>query len=361
MLEKQWKKILRRRKLSLLTIPAFILWLISILYRLLVILKKSFSGTSVQVDIPIISVGNITVGGSGKTPLVSLLARFLLNEGYRVGVVSSGYGRESEESFLEPGYKIQKMKAVNSGDEVKYLSFQLPEAIFSVDSDKATAAVKLAQSNEVDLIIVDDGFQHFKLKRDIDIITYDAGIEKKYLKLFPYGVLRESLSALKRADIIIITRANFARDLYKLQQKLQKINPNSEHYHARFSSSELVAADRELPDKYLEDKSVFLFAGIGNFNALRKQVQALSADLDFALELDDHQVYSKELLGQIKDMADKYDSDLILTTGKDWVKIEEFDFCREFYYLNQILDLDPGEEKLIKYLEMKLNLKKQKQ
>jgi len=357
-LERIWKKILRRKPYSLWVFPAILLWCCSLGYRLLFRIRQSRAAPAIRLEVPVISVGNITVGGTGKTPLVELLARSFLDEGFRVGIVSSGYGRPSEVSFIEPGYKVQKRSVDETGDEVQLLAVLLPEAIFSVDRSKSAAAQCLADSASVDLIIVDDGFQHFGLARDLDIVTFDAAISRRMLKSFPYGVLREPLSALKRAGIIIITRSNFARDRGLLQRKLKQINPHAAFYYAPFIIDELVGHDRRLPVKYLEDKSVFLFAGVGNFGPLRRQVAALSGDLDYAMELSDHQQYNQSLLSKIKLLADRFDSDVIVTTGKDWFKLGGFDFGREIYYLSQSIDLDPGEEKLIAHLHDKLGLKR---
>lgn len=359
MLEKIWKKIIRRKPLSILAIPAFLLWLVSILYRILFLIKKATTKPTVRTKTPLISIGNITVGGTGKTPIVAFLAEFLLDEGYRVGIVSSGYGRSKKTSFVSEGYKVLQMDSDETGDEVMLLCQLLPNAVFSVAEKKADAAKTLDESGLVDIIIVDDGFQHFELERDLDIVTYDAGIQLHHLKMFPFGVLREPYTAMHRADIIILTRIKFAEDIMKLQQKIRRYNAIADLYMARFTSSEIIGKEQSYPVKYMEDKSVFLFAGIGNFKMLQKQVFALCADLDYAMELSDHQKYDKKLLNKIKQLADKYDSDLILTTGKDRVKIGDFDFDREFYYLDQTIDLDPGEEKLIEYLVTKLNLQKQ--
>jgi tetraacyldisaccharide 4'-kinase len=114
--------------------------------------------------------------------------------------------------------------------------------------------------------------------------------------------------------------------------------------------------DQVLPLKYLEDKSVFLFAGVGNFEALRRQVSALTGDIDFALELGDHQVYDAELLQEIKDLAEEHEADLLLSTFKDRVKLGDFDFGRELCLIDLTIDLDPGEEKFIRDLMEKLKL-----
>jgi tetraacyldisaccharide 4'-kinase len=356
MLERIWKLILRRRYYSLWSIPAFFLWLLSFPCRLAVRLKRNLTRHPTRVATPVISVGNITVGGSGKTPLVAFLARDLLNAGVRVGIVSSAYGRPDKRPFVAEGYKVQQMNTDATGDEVKLLAMGLPEATFSVDSNKTRAAQALAETGKADVLIVDDGFQHFALARDVDIVAVDAGVKPRFLKPFPYGILREPTSALSRADVIIITRAKLAVDLNNVKRRIQRLAPDSEMYHASFVLENLVGREQTMSVKYLEDKSVFLFAGVGNFRALRRQVSALAGDLDFALELSDHQRYDRTLLRRIKHLADRHESDVIVTTQKDWVKLGDFDFEREIYYLELAVDLDPGEERLIEYLRARLSL-----
>jgi len=356
MFERIWKKIIRREPYTLWDLPAFLLWLISLVYRVVLRLRQSMSGEPVKVSVPVVSVGNITVGGSGKTPLVACLAKDLIAEGIRVGIVSSGYGRSDQTPFLAPGYKMQEMAVTQTGDEVMLLAHKLPEAHFSIHRRKVEAARRLADSGEVDVIIIDDGFQHLQLARDIDLVAFDAALGRRRLKPFPYGMLREPLTALARADIIIVTRARLAVDINAIKRELRRLSPDASLYHASFHSKNIFGRDRQLSVKYLDDKSVFLFAGVGNFRALERQVSALSADLDYALELSDHQRYDRPLLEEIKRQADHYDSDLVLTTFKDWVKIGDFDFGREFYYLDLAIDLDPGEEKLLAEIISRLGL-----
>ena len=356
MLERIWKKIIRRRPYTLWDIPAFFLWMASLIYRMLFALHKATLGSPVRVSVPVMSIGNITVGGSGKTPLVSFIASDLLAEDIRVGIVSSGYGRTGTGAFIEPGYKVQALNVADTSDEVMLLAHAVPEAVFSVHPNKTEAARALADSGLVDVIVVDDGFQHFALERDIDIVAYDAGFKRRVLKPFPYGMLREPRSALKRADVIVITRAKFAMDLNAIKRDLQKINKNAEIYSAAFEANNLIGSDRCHSIKYIADKSVLLFAGVGNFRSLERQVSTISADLDLALEFSDHQVYDEEVLKRIERLADKHEPDMILTTFKDWVKIAPRDFGREFFYLDLQVDLDPGEEKLVAYLKDKLGL-----
>ncbi len=360
MFEYIWKKIIRRRGFTLLSFPASLLWIVSLGYRAILHLARKGPKEKIKVNAPVISVGNISVGGTGKTPILSTIARFLINEGYKVGIVSSAYGRTEQISFVKPGYEISDMTIAVTGDEVMLLADALPEAIFSVDNSKTMAAQNAANSgNPLDIILVDDGFQHFQLHRDIDIVTFDAAVPPRQLKMFPFGVLREPMQELCRADIIIITRSKFAKDLHRLKNKLQKLAPLAEIYSARFQFNDLVGQNRRMPLKYLEDKSVLIFAGIGNFRAFERQIRGLTRDIVYAVEFSDHQVYTSEILNGIKNQAEKHDAEVILNTGKDWFKVRHFDFGRELYYLSQTVDIDPGEEKLVSHLLDKIGVTKE--
>ncbi len=359
MFESIWKKILRRRGLSLLSIPALMLWVLSLGYRIVLYLSRSKQREKTKLGIPVISIGNITVGGTGKTPILSTIARFLINERFNVGIVSSAYGRAEKGSFVKAGYKVAEMPISQTGDEVMLLADALPEAVFSVDNSKTRAAQNAANSgNPLDIILVDDGYQHWQLHRDIDIVTYDAAIPPGQMKVFPYGVLREPMAALKRADVIVITRSKFAKDLFKLKDKLSKLSDTCEIFAARFQFKELVGSGRRLPLKILEDKSVFIFAGIGNFRAFERQIRAITRNIVYSMEFSDHQVYTNEVLYKIRNMAETHDAGVILTTGKDWFKVRHFDFGRELYYLSQVVDIDPGEEKLVSHLLKRIGVTK---
>lgn len=345
--------------MSLWAIPALILWVVSLIYRIGFAVNRNRSKEQIKVGVPVVSIGNIAVGGTGKTPILLTIAKFLLKEGVKVGIVSSGYGRTGTSSFVAPGYQVTDMSIEETGDEVMLLADALPDAVFSVDNSKSVAAQKAAgSSHEIDVLLVDDGFQHFGLYRDIDVVTYDASVPRGQLKIFPYGILREPLSALKRANIIVLTRAKFAKDIGKLRDRLSKIAPQAEMYLARFQLGELVSEKQVLPIKFIEDRSVLIFAGIGNFVAFVRQIRGLTRDIDYALELSDHQVYDEKTLSRIKGLAEKKNSEILLTTAKDWFKVRHFDFGRELYYLSQEIDIDPGEEKLLSHLLEKIGLTK---
>lgn len=356
MLERFWRRVVDRKGITWLIIPGFIFWVGSLFYRLAFALSRRFAPTPVELPVPVLSIGNITVGGSGKTPMTGFIAQSLLMEGIRVGIASSAYGRRTGETFMDPGYRVRKRSVDETGDEVMLLATEIPNAIFSIDSVKLEAARRLADSGEVDVILVDDGFQHWRLKPSLNLVTFDAGVKRRWLRLFPNGILREPVPAIRRAEIIVITRANFAKDIQRLRKRLEKIHPSADFYHANFYATHLTLDDQQLAVKYLHDKSVFLFAGVGNFRSLLKQVTALAGDVDHYMELADHQHYDRELLERIKSEADEHDSDLLLTTAKDYVKLGGFDFGRELCYLNLAIDLDPGEERFVQDIMERLNL-----
>ncbi len=358
MLERLFKRVLRRERLSIWMIPAAFLWILSLFYRLGYYLSRIRKPDRISLSVPVISVGNVTVGGTGKTPVVALVAAELMRHGLRVGIVSSGWGRSNRDAcFVESGRAVQAMGMDDTGDEVMLLARMLPEAVFAVHRMKCEAARRLGDHGNVDVVVVDDGFQHRRLERDIDLVTFDTTTPRRMLRWFPAGLLREPLSALGRADIIVATRTNLAGDWDSTRTRLRSLAPQADLYAAQFIPTGLIDDEGIRQLEHLEDKSVYLFAGVGNFEPLRKQVDALCGRLDFALELSDHQQYDIPLLERIKQGADRRCSDVVVTTGKDWVKLPDFAFGREIYYLEQAVDLEPGEEHLIQCLLKRLGLK----
>lgn len=356
MFERLWKRILRRRGLSPWSIPALLLWVVSLGYYAGARINRARMRPKLRVNVPVISIGNIAVGGSGKTPMVASLARALISEGHRVGIVSSGYRRTGVGQFVEPGHILSARRADETGDEVLLLARGLPDALFAVHPVKAEAARLIAETGEVDVIIIDDGFQHFGLHRDLDIVMFDAAVPRKWLRTFPYGILREPITTLSRADAVVITRANFATDISGLKARITKFAPRAMWYDARYQSHQLVGEKRRRPVKYLEDKSVLLFAGVGHFDSLQRQVLAMAGTLVHALELSDHQRYDEATVERIRQLMKRYTPDVVLTTGKDWVKARHFDFGDEFYYLDLAVDLNPGEEHLTALVQKRLGL-----
>jgi tetraacyldisaccharide 4'-kinase len=259
-------------------------------------------------DVPVISVGNITVGGTGKTPLVIWLCKFLQRKKIQCAV-------------LTRGYKTHTQKQTPIANEPAILARTCPQAKVIVNPDRTTAATEAVNRFCAKVIIMDDGFQHRRLNRDLDIVTIDATLPFGYGKILPAGLLRESIVSLKRADAIVLTRCDQTSEteLTKLEEKLQLINPNM--IIARSIHSPTCAKSTEADQISLDElkgKKIFAFCGLGNPDAFFTTIKALGADLIDARVYDDHHQYTENCLADIYREGKKMKADLLLTTQKDW-------------------------------------------
>lgn len=356
MLEQIWKKTLRREGVSVWSILVGPFWILSLFYEMGAWINRHRPRTVVRVNVPVISIGNIAVGGSGKTPLVMAFASDFVGRGYRVGIVSSGYGRDSADSITGRGEEICRRSVSEVGDETLLLAEQLPEVIFSIHPVKSEAARQLTEKSHVDLIIVDDGFQHFGLHRDLDIVAIDATTPPKWLHPLPFGILRDPLSALGTADIIAYTRANIAGDFENIREIVSQHNKHAKSISAHFATDTLVGKLKSAPVAYLKDKHVLLFAGIGQFDHFRRQVEEMSGTPVAAIELSDHQLYDEGTVARLRKAIVHHKPQIVLTTAKDWVKTRDFDFGPEFYYLELKVTFLPPEDDVVADITHKLQL-----
>ena len=220
----------------------------------------------------VISVGNITVGGTGKTPLVI----WLCNKTINLKLKTKNYGC----AILTRGYKTTqnlKLKTQNYTDEPAILAESCPEAKVIVNPDRVAAAKEAVEKFGAKVLVMDDGFQHRRLARDLDIVTVD-GTEPfgPTGKMLPAGLLREPVSALKRADAVVITRCDQVSEteLAKLEERLRQINPDmiiarSMHNPVCVKSMD----EKEMSIEQLKDKRIFAFCGIGNPDAFLNTIR----------------------------------------------------------------------------------------
>jgi tetraacyldisaccharide 4'-kinase len=259
------------------------------------------------VDATVISVGNITAGGTGKTPLVIWLCSLLKNKGLPCAI-------------LTRGYKVKKNKL---SDEPAILSTSCPEAKVIVNPDRVTGAAEAIRRFAAKVLVMDDGFQDRRLKRDLDIVTIDAMCPFGYDKTLPAGLLREPVTALKRAHAAVITRCDLVAEpqLSQIENRLHTINPEmiiARAIHAPVCAKSL--GSHEIPLEELEDKKVFAFCGIGNPDSFLRTVRNLGVNLVGYRIYNDHHDYTSQCLTDICEEARYLDVDLILTTQKDWTK-----------------------------------------
>ena len=293
----------------------FLLTLASTIYSLLVGLRNFLYDKHIfkthHTQIPVISIGNITLGGTGKTPLVIWLCN-LLSQNYNCAILTRGY--KARNSYC----------AKSNTDEPEMLSKSCPDTKVIINPNRVVGAAEAIGKFAAKIIIMDDGFQHRRLARDLDIVTIDATRPFGYSKIFPAGLLREPISSLKRTDAIVITRCDATNEseLNKLEEKLQAINPKiiiSRAIHAPVHVTTI--NNEEINLQQLKGKKVFAFCGIGNPDAFLHTIKNLGCDIVDSKKYNDHHNYTNDDLSEIYKQAKHSKAEFILTTQKDWTKI----------------------------------------
>lgn len=285
-----------------------------------------------RVDAAVISIGNITAGGTGKTPLVIWLCNSLRNSKFKCAILTRGY-KTTQDS---------RLKTQDYGNEPAILTQSCPQAKVIVNPDRLAGAAKALGEFGAEVLIMDDGFQHRRLARDLDIVTIDATNPFGYGKMLPAGLLREPVTTLKRADAVVITRCDQTDEarLARLEEKLKSINPDmmiARSIHAPMCAKSL--EDFVIPTKVgiqkndktvdsclrrndnleqLKEKRVFAFCGIGNPDAFLDTIKRLGANLVGSKIYNDHHQYAENDTADICKQAEHSKADLILTTQKDW-------------------------------------------
>jgi len=262
------------------------------------------------VNAVVLCIGNITVGGTGKTPLVVWLCN-LLSQNYKCAI-------------LTRGYKATAQKGREFKDEIAILAESCPGAEVIVNPDRVAGAAKAIEKYTAKVLIMDDGFQHRRLGRDLDIVAIDATQPFGYSKILPAGLLREPVSSLKRADAVVLTRCDQATEaqLSELEQKLLAINPDMKIARSIHAPVYAISTNNhKISIEELKSKKVFAFCGIGNPDAYFKTVKDIGAELVGSEAYNDHYHYTDACLTEISKQAKESGADLVLTTQKDWTKV----------------------------------------
>ncbi len=268
-----------------------------------------------KVPAAVISVGNLTVGGTGKTPLVAWLAKKLQSKGLRVAILTRGYRATNHKSEIEN----QKYD-----DEPALLAAGCPGVNVVVNPDRIAGAKRAIDEHYAEVLLLDDGFQHRRLARDIDIVTIDATAPFGYGRLLPAGLLREPISGLRRADAVVITRSDQVSEesLAQIEGQAHRINPDAiiaTSIHAPVNA--ITSGDAEIGLDELRGKRVYAFCGLGNPQAFFDTVRHIGCVLVGCRSLDDHHAYTGDCLGEVRRQAATQNVDYIVTTQKDWTKI----------------------------------------
>jgi tetraacyldisaccharide 4'-kinase len=291
-----------------------------------------------RAAVPVVSVGNLTLGGTGKTPCVEYVARLYRQQGLRVAILSRGYG-----------------SSAGRNDEALVLEENLPDVPHLQGVDRVGLARTAVEELESEVLILDDGFQHRRLRRDLDLVLVDATDPWGHGCLFPRGMLREPPRSLRRASVILMTRCDQVdeKTRRRIQETITRHAPNVPVAITSHKATELCNSDQNtVPLRALTAGPVAAFCGIGNAHAFRRTLVDLGADLCAFRIFPDHYAYTRTDVETLRGWAEQQARDcIIVTTQKDLVKIRLARLGgRALWALRIHLHIDTGVEMLERQL-----------
>lgn len=296
-----------------------------------------------------ISVGNLTTGGTGKTPLVALIAKQLIDNGETVCILTRGYGRKDPRTrvLVSDGNEILA-DAETGGDEPVELAHRLDsKAIIVSDPDRVRAAIWARKQFNISTFILDDGFQHRRARRDLDIVCVDATNPCGNGRILPAGTLRESFKSLSRADAIVITRTDQVEDTSELERRLRERNPASAIFKAKTQIASVVSLEgsEELP----KGEKLSAFTGIGNPDNFFRSLKNIDIDTISTESFADHHRFTQADISSLESKAKEAGAEGLVTTAKDAVKLTGMTFELPCYIAvaETIIDDADAFEKLI--------------
>lgn len=292
-----------------------LLRVLSLPYRTVVALRNGYYDLGLGtrfVARPCISVGNLTAGGTGKTPMVIWLASRLIADGAKVAVLSRGYRGKA-----------------GTNDELELVGTACPKAVCVANPDRVRAAELVLQEYTVDALLLDDGFQHRRLGRDLDIVLIDATQPFGYGRLLPGGLLREPIKQLARAHVVIITRASEAplTSIENLQTTCATFAPHAPVLACNHRPVGLLDTEAHTADiSHLAGVAVYSFAGVGNPLAFRSLLQSSAISIAGFESFPDHHHYTIEDCRALDDRAQQLGASALVTTEKDLIKLRRLPF-----------------------------------
>jgi tetraacyldisaccharide 4'-kinase len=328
------------------TVERLGLWLASWPYRAAVGLRNLAYQqrwlTVHSAPAPVISVGNLTVGGTGKTPCVEYIARFYRQLEYRVAILSRGYGGGS-----------------GPNDEALVLEENLPDVPHLQGADRVQLAQTAVHELHSEVLVLDDGFQHRRLARDLDVVLVDASAPWGHGYLLPRGLLREPLASLRRAHVVLLTRCDqvSASQRGQLRQRIEQQAPTVVILEARHRPIELINSDGDvMPLEVLREQRVGAFCGLGNPEAFRRSLLEQGARVDLWRTYPDHHAYSRADVDELRDWARQLPpEELLVTTQKDLVKLRLARLGdRPLWALRIALHIEEGQDIFHRHLQAAL-------
>lgn len=266
----------------------------------------------------VVSIGNITLGGTGKTPLVEYVARYLKNQGKRIAIVSRGYKKVIGLS----DDRVISYEAM--GDEAYMLQEKLRDIPVIVNKNRKEAIKEAIEKYNVDTVILDDAFQQWKIKKDLEIVTIDAANPFGNRRLIPAGILRQPLSSLGLADIFVLTKTDIFPDTQEIKNFINRIKPSAlifESWHQPVGFYKLGEKNEIIDLVSLKAKGVVLVSGIAAPESFEKSITGLGINIGSSFRFPDHHNYTKEDLDRIIKACNEKNINTVITTEKDAVKL----------------------------------------
>jgi len=324
----------------------------------------------------VVSVGNLTAGGTGKTPAVVMLAQWAVGQGRRVAVLSRGYGSQGHQDILEVSDGKGRYADVRmAGDEPSLIARAVPDTPVIIARNRHRAGIYAYKRFGSDFFILDDGFQHLQLKRDFNLVLADAMDPFGNSHLLPWGPLREPVTQLGRADAFILTRFSRGQNLNggvsgikrkigqegldgvapaeKMLTFLKKRFPSTPVFHADHCPDKVVfpATGKAHDPGFLKKKGVVAFAGIAHPEYFKELLVALGVDVIRFRGFRDHCVFTRKDLEDMIQVKEAAGAHYLLTTEKDWMRIEPFaPGHANLAYLTIRFSLLPGQDGLFRVI-----------
>lgn len=278
-----------------------------------------------RLPVPVVSVGNLTLGGTGKTPVVIQLVEWLLAQGTRVAILSRGYRRTSTDPYLLVSNGEQLLVGPNeAGDEPFLMAQRCPRAIVAVGADRYELGRWVLDRFPVDCLILDDGFQHLGIYRDVNLLLVDATDAAGLAALVPAGRLREPLQAAGRATAIVITRADVQARVTEVCRRLQDvIDPMPDPIQVVFRPERLwsVVSGASQPLSWSKGKTALLCSAVGHAGSFRALVESVGITVLDEVVFIDHHAYTRQDVEQLRARATELQAELVVTTEKDACKL----------------------------------------
>lgn len=322
--------------------------LYSILVRVWLLLHKQNILKKERLSGYVVSVGNLTLGGTGKTSFCIYIVDALKRMGLKGVVLSRGYKAKRKKHLVLPDDNPR-----DYGDEPVLLARKTKVPIIIGKNRIKTGNEALDRFNP-DVLLLDDGFQYLKLHRDLDILLIDMTSPFGYSKFPPSGLLREPLSSIARADVVVLTRADDITNNRYLFEKIKKLNPNGLIVKSIHSPTTLynLRLKKNFPLSYIRGKKVLAFSSIGNPTSFIRTLSHLGADVVRELPFPDHYLYKETDFKKIERIVSQCKADMIVTTEKDSVKISRIPF--QIFVLKVETKIIEGEESFFNLFFQKL-------